>query len=154
MGANHATQARDAEMFRLRAKGWSQRDLAERYDIGVAAVSAALKRYARTHIKQETKDDLRDLIQDIYFENVRALYAIAEAGAIPAYSNGRPIVVGEDDDGEDIYADDWSGAMKARAEIRAYTESLRKMLGLDDATKIESSGEVRHTIVGVPIEDV
>lgn len=151
MGSNQATQARNAEMFELRARGWSQRDLAERYDIGVAAVSAALKSYAKTHIKPETKDELREIIKDIYFENIRSLYEIAKAGPIPAYSNGRPIVVVEAEDADDgtpVYADDHSGVIRARAEIRAYSESLRKMLGLDDATKIETSGGISITLIG------
>lgn len=152
--ANSPKLARNREMFELRCEGWKLSALADKYGVTVQAISLALKDYREKHVPAQAKEDMRAMIDEIYRENIAALYAIAKAGAIPAYSNGRPIVTGTDDAGNDVYADDWSGAMKARDQIVKVTEAMRKMWGLDDATKIESSGEIRHTIVGIPIEDL
>lgn len=149
--------ARNREMFELRSEGWSLAQLSDRYEITVAAVSLALKDYREKHIPESQKEDMRARISQIYDENLGALYRIAKAGPIPAYSNGRPVVVTEADDEAGtpaVYADDWGGVLKARDAIVKVTQEMRKMYGLDEATKTDVSGKVTYEVVGVDLDSL
>lgn len=146
--------ARNREMYRLWIQGMPQHEIGAKFGILQSAVAIALKDFRENHISEQMKEDLRQELDAWYRDTLWDMQKIAELGPIPAYSNGRPIVTGQDENGDDVYADDWSGAIKARELQLKVQDARRKMLGLDDATKIENSGEIRHTIVGVPIEDV
>lgn len=139
-------------MWTLSARGWTQRQIGAKYGITQQAVALGIAAY-RAALDPDEKAEERAMMREFYRENMEAFSRIADLGPIPAYSNGRPIV-DEDADGNEIKVLDYSGVIKAREAAMHAADSVRKMLGLDDASKIESSGEVRHTIVGVPIEDL
>lgn len=95
-------------------------------------------------------------MREFYRENMEAFADIASLGPIPAYSNGRPVVISEDDDGIPEIAQDWSTVIKAREAALRAADAVRKMNGLDEATKTDVSGgiEITTTLIGIPIEDV
>lgn len=147
-GPSPQTTIRNREMFALRSKGASLAELAERYGVTVQAVSHALKTY-RERMPEESKEDMRKDLTEFYREQMYRMMTIAEKGPIPAYSNGRPII-----DENDEMVQDYSGVAKSVDLAIKISGELRKMLGLDDATKIDTSGKIVHEIVGFTPEQI
>jgi hypothetical protein len=141
-------------MWSLVSRGWTQQRIAEKYEITQSAVALALRQF-RESLPEDEKAIERAMMREFYRENMEAFADIAALGPIPAYSNGRPIVIEVDEDGTPIeIAQDWSTVIKAREAAMRAADSVRKMLGLDEATKIDASGEIQHTIIGIPVEDI
>lgn len=152
MAATRRNELRDAQIFRDHLSGRTQADLAREHGISQPSISVIIGKQ-RANTPEDVKEDMRKDIDAWYRRMIWDMQEIADAGPMPAYSNGRPIL-DEDEDGNEIKVLDYSGVIKAKELQVKIQADRRKMFGLDDATKIESSGEVRHTIVGVPIEDV
>jgi hypothetical protein len=137
MAGHGGNRARDAAIWDLYCNNWTQQALAARFSLSQQRVSQIIDSHRDALPKEEKADRVqRSLLQLDWI--ARELHALASAAPIPAYSNGRPIVVGEDPEtGDPIIADDHSMRVTAMREMRATQESMRKMLGTD--AKVETS---------------
>lgn len=140
----------------MSARGFTQAQIAAKYGITQQAVAAAIKVY-REALPADEKAEQRMLMREFYRENMEAFARIASLGPMPAYSNGRKIIISEDENGENqVVAEDWSTVIKAREAAMHAADSVRKMLGLDDATKIQANGEIEISLklVGIDVEEL
>lgn len=106
----------------------------------------------REQIPTPVLDEMRQETLELYAEmNRRALEMV---DLIPA-----PLVAGKDGDlvvdpdtGE--YVRDYSGRIKALDFALKVSAERRKLMGLDAAQKVETTGSVRFELVGVDPEDL
>lgn len=144
------TAARDAEIFERWIKREKQSEIAASLGISQPSVAAAVKR-EREARGDDLKAELRARWLGLYEHCIDELYKIVDAGPIPAYSNGRPIYLNPDGDDGKI-AQDYSGLVRAMAEMRAQSESARKMLGIDEPVRATVDATVRFEVVGIDTE--
>jgi len=146
--------ARDAEIFERWIKRETQQSIADDLGMALSTVNSAIKR-ERESRGDDLKAELRARWLGLYEHCVDKLYAIVAAGPIPAYSHGRPIAIEWDEQGNPTaYADDFSGVVKAMAEMRAQSESARKMLGIDEPIKASVDSVVRFEVVGIDTKEL
>lgn len=147
------------DMYVLRCSGWTVAAIAGKYECSKPNVAKRLEAHRRT-LPVVERQDRRQEIDGFYQAQLRKVTDIASLGPITAYSNGRPVLVNPDwDESDDAsarpeYAQDYTVVLRATELAIKITGEIRKMYGLDEATKVEQSGTVTFELVGVPLEDV
>jgi len=151
---NIRVSTRDREIFRMYVRHKTQQRIADELDMSQRSVSEAIKR-ARSEIPVETKQEQRAQMATLLDEFVAELVELVERDPIPAYSNGRPIVIEAGQDGEaDVVAMDYSTRIRAMEVAKAMIESKRKMFGLDEPTKTSVDSTVRFEVVGIDTKEL
>lgn len=138
---------RDQEIFKAWVAGESQQSIADRYDITQAAVSQAINRL-RGYSTQEQKAEFiaREIAKLLELSQMGM--AVARSRAVPKTHSGEVV---RDERGNVIR--DHSGRLEGgRFAIEAGRE-LRKLLGLDAATKAQVETVVRYILEGVPEDE-
>jgi hypothetical protein len=124
---------RNGEIWRQHVSGVTQEALAEKYEISHQRVSQIIAQ-VRESIPPEDKDKVRqehlELLRGLRVE----LTKLVDAGPIPAYSNGRPIVL---ENG--AVAQDHSGRLAAMDRLQRMLERESKLLGIDAPTKLDAT---------------
>jgi DNA-binding XRE family transcriptional regulator len=144
-------EGRDGEVWRLRAVNrWTQEKVAAHLGISQQRVSK---------IEAKVREDLGPIDKgamireslDLYAANIAALRELAEM-------EGAPVTAGKDGDlvldpvtGKHVR--DYGARMAALKLINDTDAQVRKLLGLDAATKTEVAGSMKIEIVGVSPED-
>ena len=149
-------EGRNGAIWRRYCSGATQQQLADEYGIAQTTVSGIIAK-VRAEIPQETKEEKRAALADLYDEMSDALAEIARGGPIPAYSQGRKIVLREadpDNGVEEVVASDYSGVAKAIDSLVKLTESKRKMLGLDAPIENTVTSKVTYEVVGIDMGDL
>lgn len=130
-----AQAERDAEIWRLYARGRRQSDIARQYGVTQGAISQAIARHRAT-IPDETKDEIAkreiDLLTSLRDE-VLALWHD---------TNGAPVTAGKDGD---IVRDpetnevvrDHSGRLAAIRAARELSERIARITGIDAALRVD-----------------
>ncbi len=151
---NLRVSQRDRDIFECYIKHQTQATIAKKFGISQPVVSQAIKR-VRESIPEETKEQQRERMASLMDRFVEELAVLAFSEPIPAYSNGRPIVI-EDGEGDepDTIAEDHTSRIKAMTETRAMLESKRKMFGLDAPVKAEVDATVKFEVVGIDTKDL
>lgn len=165
---------RRAEACRLRAQGLSYQAIADRLGITKASAYETVQ-IALAEIVREPAEQLLQLeVQRLYLEMERLDAELDRLDALVdpinavltrkhvTVSNGKVIYLGDEpleDDAPVLQAvDRLTRLSEARRSISATrtrtSESLRKLLGLDQPAKVDVSGGVRYEIVGVDPEDL
>lgn len=148
------TIAQREEMYLLRCDGWTVTDIAKKFGCSAPNVTMRIKRH-RDSLPEEERADRRKDIDALYRKQLRRVEEIIAYGPIPAYSHGRPIVTKWDADNQPTeYALDFSYVLKGMDTSLKILADIRKMYGLDEATKIEQSGEVTLKLVGVDVSEL
>lgn len=145
-------EGRNGEVYRKHIiYGWTQERCAEHFGISQERVSQIV-RDVRAGIPEDSKADLVRASMDLINE-VKAR-ALEIADMIPA-----PVVAGKD--GTPVYdpetgmlARDFSGRLRALETALKADDTLAKRLGLDAASKIESTATVRYEVLGVDTENL
>lgn len=127
---------------------WEQIAVACGYSGRAAAYSAAKREMDRRQIEVgETVDDVRqaelahlEMLSDRGLQILATTHLHVSAGAV-THHNGRPMI----DDGP---------TMAAIQTLLKVSESRRKLLGLDAATKAEIATQVSFTVQGIPEGDM
>lgn len=122
--ADERLDGRNGKIWRLYCRGISQEKLAEQFDLSQQRVS---------QIVSEIRESIPELSKDVHRR--QHLEVLAEARAVLTQ------LALEDP----VYALEASDRMAAFRELRAYLEREAKMLGLDEAEKID------HTVTEVPL---
>lgn len=142
---NGRLQQRDWDMWGAYCRGATQQALALKYKISQTTVSERLKR-VRESIPAEDKDQVRRRHLDSLAKMAAELWELVEADPVPAFSNGRPILIPDPDDpdGDPVPAMDHSGRLAAMDRIGKFQEREAKLIGLDAATETNVSVEDRR----------
>lgn len=145
-------EGRNGEVWRKHIiYGWTQERCAEHFGISQQRVAEIIAQ-VRASIPEDSKADLVRASMDLINE-VKAR-ALEIADMLPA-----PVVAGKD--GEPVmdpetgqWVRDFSGRLRALETALKADDTLAKRLGLDAASKIESTATVRYEVVGVDTEDL
>jgi hypothetical protein len=139
-GSYFARANRNWDIWCRWREGETQRAIAASYDISQTAVSQIIRRY-----QEKTPDEelaaRRALALDDFAAIRKMAQEIVDAGAAPAYSNGRPILAEDGVTG----IDDHSGRIAAAKLILDTANREARMLGLDAPQRVESTVSVRET---------
>lgn len=132
---------RNGKIWSEYISGDTQEAIGARYGIHQVRVSQIIAEVRRS-IPEEDKEARRQRYAEQLDRQSVALEAIIAAGPIPAYSNGRPILLA---DGETI-AEDRTHIVTAMREQRAIQKRAAEMFGLDAAAKVQNA----HTFEVTP----
>lgn len=125
---------RNGQIWREYINGSTQDAIGERYGIHQSRVSQILAEVRKAIPEEDRVERIQRYAEQLDRQSVE-LEAIIAAGPLPAYSNGRPILL---EDGVTI-AEDHSHRVTAMREQRAVQERAAKMLGLDAAMKVQNA---------------
>lgn len=146
--------ARDARAADMYAEGGhSYRQIAEA--LGYCDKSAA--RAACRRVLREIIQGPGEKLLALHVERLETLYdtavEIMEADHVMV-SHGRVITMVDPDTQEEKPLKDNGPRLQALREARSTLESFRKLMGLDQPTKVAMSGSVRYEVVGVDPGDL
>lgn len=135
---------RDAAIWDAWCRGITQPTIATRFSLSNQRVSQIVAEFRAALPPEDKAERVQRAIAQLEWVG-EELAVLASSVALPAYSNGRPILTGEIDPetGEEKVALDHSQRITAMRELRATQESLRKLLGTD--AKVETSVTVDTT---------
>ncbi len=151
--SNPRLEGRNGEIWHHYAvKRWTQERIAEKYGISVQRVSQIIAD-ERERLGPIDREEMIRKSAELYAANIAKLQELVEL-------EGAPVTAGKDGDlvidpvtGKHVR--DYSARMAAIKLINDTDAQVRKLFGLDAATKVESTATVRHEIVGVnPEEDL
>ena len=126
--------------------GETQQQIGEKFGLTQARVSQIIKAWRGRN--PEVREDLAAQSIAMLKELRQRQFALAEQ-----IKTGAPVAVGKD--GNKLYEDDgtpvrdYSGYLKALAEVRATDAQIAKRMGLDAPDRLETSQTVRYVIEGV-----
>lgn len=132
-------------------KRWSQERIGRHLGISQQRVSQVLAD-VRAALPAVDKAAMIQQSVDLHADLVRRCYELAEL-------EGAPITAGKDGDVvrdpvTDEVVRDYSGRLAALRLAMNAEEQLRKLIGLDAATKTESTATVRYTLEGIDPSDL
>lgn len=143
-------EGRDGEVYHLYAvKRWTQYQIGKHLGISQQRVSAILAK-CREQIEAPDLTAMRDKSIRLHEDVIRRAFEMAEMA-------GAPIAVGKDgnilrDPVDGAVVRDYALRNTALALALKAEAELRKLMGLDAATKVETTGSVKFEIVGVDPE--
>lgn len=145
--SNAAKAKRNEAIFKAWVAGDPQRKIAEEYGITQQTVSLIIKQYrGKTTKEQKAEFVAREI--EMLDELRKVGMELARSKAVPKTHGGQVV---RDERGKVIR--DHSGRLDGgRFAIEAGRE-LRKMLGLDSATKAQVESVVRYILEGVPEDE-
>lgn len=151
---------RDAEAARLRSRSMSYREIAKTLDVDVHTAHDMVKR-AMAAVVREAGEAVIALELEKLDRAEAAVLTVLEAKHYTV-SNGQLIYIGGKrvkdevsgrwftEGGEPLYDD--APVLAAVDRLVKISESRRKLLGVDAAQKMETTGVVRYELVGVDID--
>lgn len=129
------TADRDYDIWQRYTNGQTQDEIANHYGIDQATVSRVLARMRDDVPIEERRARQRRQLADLDHMRKQAL-ELADAAPIPAYSQGRPILMADG-----TQAEDHTGRVRAMDLVLKLQEREAKGLGLDAATRISVEAE-------------
>lgn len=136
------TAEQDAEALRLRSRGLSYRDVAERMGVSVSTAYRSVKR-GLDAIRAEPAADVRELELARLDAMYEAVVKVLETKHVTV-SQGRVVTLDDEPLADDAPV---LAAVDRLLKIQARRAAL---LGLDAETKVSVSGGVTYEIVGLP----
>lgn len=131
--------ARRAEMYERYIAGWTQARLAEHYGLSRMTVHRDLNKHRET-IPRATREEIRQNHQDQLERIKDSLAELVEMAGTPVTAGKDGAVVFDPETCAPVR--DYSLRIQAQRELRAVIEREAKMFGVDEATKVEHSGQV------------
>lgn len=133
---HNRTADRDYDIWLRYSDGQTQQQIADHYGIDDSTVSRILTRMRDDIPIEERRARQRRQLADLDHLRQQAMQ-LADADPIPAYSNGKPIIL---EDGHTV-AEDHSSRVRAMDLVVKLQEREAKALGTDAATKISVEAE-------------
>jgi transcriptional regulator with XRE-family HTH domain len=149
---NHAGKPqlseREAEVYRLAVVNrLTQTEIAARLEIGQQRVSQILAD-ARAKLPPVDLEAIRRESLELHWRTQRFALELAEMRGAPVTA-GKDGDIVHDDDGSMVR--DYSLRLAALEQARKADVEIRKLHGLDAATKVDVTGAVRYEVAGVDI---
>lgn len=154
--SRNRTADRDYDIWHRYTNGQTQEEIGAHYSLDHSTISRVIARMRNDIPIEERRARQRRQLADLDHLREQAL-ELADADPIPAYSQGRPILMADG-----TPAEDHTGRVRAMDLAVKLQEREAKALGLDAATKIsveaEQTGErikaLLRRAVGEAAEDV
>lgn len=143
----HGLTEREADVYRLTVVNrLTQTEIGKRLGITQPAVSVILKA-ARAKIPPPDLNAIRQEAAERHLDVIRRAAELMEM-------EGAPVTAGKDggvvyDPESGVVVRDYAGRVQAAKLLLEADRELRKLFGVDAATKQEITGGVRHELVGV-----
>lgn len=138
---------RDGEVWHLYAvKRWSQEKIGKHLGVTQQRVSQVLAD-VRSALPPVDKAEMIRKSIELHEHVIADLMALAEREGAPVTAGKDGDVVRDPDNAEVVR--DYSLRVNANRAILAAEAELRKLVGLDAATKVESTATVRYVLEGV-----
>lgn len=134
--SHNRTADRDWDIWKRYTDGQTQQEIADYYELSQKAISLILARMRDDIPIEERRARQRRQLSDLDRLRQEAL-RLVEAGPIPAYSNGKPIIL---EDGKTV-AEDHTSRVRAMDLVIKLQEREAKALGTDAATRISLEAE-------------
>jgi len=134
--SRNRTADRDFDIWLRYTDGQTQQQIADHYGLTQQMVSVVVARMRDDIPIEERHARQRRQIADLDYLRREALDRV-DAGPIPAYSNGKPILL---EDGLTI-AEDHTGRVRAMELVVKFQEREAKALGTDAITRISIEAE-------------
>lgn len=149
---NPRLEGRNGEVYRRWAVyRETQEVLAERFGISQPRVSEIIAAVKAT-LPADDLAEMRATSLELYAELGRRAMEIADLAAAPVAVGKDGNVLFDPESGDVVR--DYAARMKALELAAKMDGERRKLMGLDSATKVETSGTVRYELVGVDPEDL
>lgn len=130
------TADRDYDIWQRYTNGQTQEEIAGHYGLDQKTISRIINRMRDDIPIEERRARQRRQLADLDHLRQQALQLV-DAEPIPAYSNGRPILM---PDGETV-AEDHTSRVRAMDLVAKLQEREAKALGLDAATRVSVEAE-------------
>jgi transcriptional regulator with XRE-family HTH domain len=141
----------EQEIYRLSVVNrLTQRRIAERLGISQQRVSQVLAK-AREKLPPIDLDDMRRHSLELHMDIQRRALELAELAGAPMTA-GKDGAIVYDTDGNVVR--DYAGRVAALRLAKEADIEIRKLHGLDAASKIVHSGSVRYEVAGVDIQEL
>ena len=151
-GHPHGLNEREAEVYRLTVVArLTQREIGERLGIHQTAVSKIL-RDARAKVPPPDLGAIRREAAARHLDVMRKAYELIEMSGAPVTAGKDGDIVQDPETGAVVR--DYSGRIAASKLLLEADRELRKLFGVDAATRQEITGGVKHEIVGVDPKDL
>ena len=121
---------RDAKACRLRAQGWDWHELAQECGYGNNVQAKAAVSRALVETLQAPADELRAVQENLHYQAIRKCWDIINDPQPLLDRGGHPVTL-EGDDGVEYAVADQGIVVAALTALQRFSESLRKMKGLD-----------------------
>ena len=147
-----ALEGRHGRVYQLYAvQRWTQEAIAEELGISQQRVSQIVAR-VRELLPPVDLEEHRQHAIELHLDVIKRAYEMAGMKGAPVTAGKDGTVVYDPESG-DVVRDYALRGTALNLVIKAEAE-LRKLLGLDAATKVETSGTVRYEMVGVDPADL
>lgn len=141
-----ALSEREEEIYQLRVVNrWVVSRIAEKFGISPQRVSQIIKKVRQNQPPLDF-EGLRQESLELHRRSQQMALALAEREGAPVFV-GKDGSMAFDENGQPVR--DYSLRLQALETARKADLEIRKLHGLDAATKIEQSGTVRYEIAGV-----
>lgn len=138
---------RNREILDLYSRmGWSQQRVADHFGLSQSTVSDIIARH-RASLGPINKAEHINQAADVLDDLIEQAIAIAHSKPMPVTAGKDGVVVRDPETGEVVRVH--SERLAAMQTVKALQESKRKLLGLDSATKVETTGSVTYKLEGV-----
>lgn len=131
-------------------KGWTQERIAEQYGMSQMAVSTILDQVRKSIPAPDRSDLISKSVELIHDLQARA-YEIIEMIPAPVFV-GKDGTIAYDENGKVVR--DYTGQIRAMEFAVKCSDTLAKRLGLDAASKTESTMSVKYEVSGVDVADL
>ena len=147
-----ANEGRNGEIYRaVMIYRRTQQDVAEEFGITQQRVSAIVQQ-VRDAMPEDERDEMRRATLELYDEITRRVLEVADLVPAPLVAGKDGLPVQDPVTGE--FVRDYSARLKALELALKPAAERRKLMGLDAAEKLETTGTVRFELVGVDVEDL
>lgn len=125
---------------------WTQHAIADDLGVSQQRISQLLAR-VRERLPKPDLGEMRQQAVDLYADIVRRSYALAELEGAPVTAGKDGDVVVDPESGDVVR--DYGARLAALRLAKDAEAELRKLMGLDAASKVESTATVRYEVHGV-----
>lgn len=147
-----AKRERNAEIIRLWVRGYTQKQIAERFDISSPRVAQIIGAH-RDALGERTREEIIQREVETLDELRRMGLEIADGMAAPVVRGEYATVVTDPETGKVVR--DHGGRLAGAKLALDASAAMRKLLGADAVVKTDATVNVRYTIDGVdPDEDL
>lgn len=130
---------------------WTQGQIARELNLSQQRISQILADVRAALPAEDRAEMVRQSIE-LHADVIRRAYALAEMAGAPVTAGKDGDVVIDPEGGAVVR--DYAGRVAALRLALSAEAELRKLMGLDAATKVESSATVRYVLEGVSVDDL
>lgn len=139
--------------------GDTQTEIAGQFGMTQSRVSQIIKewRNANPQTREELAESSLAVLRDLRRRQFELADKVKAGAPVAVGKDGRPLIEPGTGDGPDnpaVYVRDYSGYLKALAEIRATDAQIAKRMGLDAPERLEATQTVRYEIAGLDPGDL